>query len=273
MRFIPVCFAGLLLAGCANVGGGTLAGSSARPKTIVVTDFVFSSDVVAVDRGYTARLERKIGSFPTHERKRRTVERVNDEIVASIVATLREAGLDAQPGSEEGLSLGDDAIVVSGRLRAVDLATLAKKKDQIGFGAGRGGVVADMTISKISSFGKKQLMAFHVDGKSGPKAAAGKAAAAYNAAMAAALSDEKAAPEKLSPDVEAQARKMGRAAGEKLVAFAREQGWLTADAAAPADDKPVKLPARRPEKKGETKPAAQHEPDADPDPDPDPDKD
>ena len=45
---------------------------------------------------------------------------MNDEIVATIVATLREAGLDAQPGSEEGLTLNDEAVVVNGRLRAGD---------------------------------------------------------------------------------------------------------------------------------------------------------
>ncbi len=258
MRVIFLCGAALLLAGCMQTTASGTGGP--RPKTIVVTDFAFSPEVVALDRGYTARLERKIGSFPTHERKPRTVERVNDEIVASIVASLREAGLDAQPGSEEGLSLGDDAIVVSGRLRAADLATLAKKKDQIGFGPGRGGVVADMTVSKISSFGKKQLIAFNVDAKGGAKGPAGKAAAANNAAIAAALSDEKAAPEKLSSEVEAPARKMGRAAGEKLVAFAREQGWLMVDAQAQADEKPAKLPARRPEQKSEKKPAAEQEP-------------
>ena len=92
----------------------------------MVSDFVLASEVVALDRGYTARLERKIGSFPTYERKPRTLERVNDEIVASIVATLREAGLDAQPGSEEALTLNDDALVVSGRLRAGDRAAPAR---------------------------------------------------------------------------------------------------------------------------------------------------
>jgi hypothetical protein len=49
---------------------------------------------------------------------------VNDEIVGTIVTTLREAGLEAQAGSEEGLSLADDAVIVTGRLRAVDEGNL-----------------------------------------------------------------------------------------------------------------------------------------------------
>ena len=100
-RFIFIGSAALALAGCAGDGTqGAFGGAPARPKTIMVSDFVLSPDVAIVDRGYTARLERKVGSFPTFERKPRTIERVNDEIVASIIATLREAGLDAQPGNE-----------------------------------------------------------------------------------------------------------------------------------------------------------------------------
>jgi len=260
MRFIVICAAALLMAGCANSTIDGLSGDkAARPKTIVVTDLVFSSDVVAIDRSFTARLERKIGAFPTFERKQRTNERVNDEIVASIVATLREAGLEAQPGSEDGLSLKDDAIVVSGTLRAADPE--AGKKNQVGFGSGRSGVVADMTLSSFSGFGKKQLLSFAADAPSGRKAGiagSAKSAAATNAAIAEALAAEKAAPEKLSPDVEAAARKLGRAAGEKVAAFAREQGWLAnaaESAKAPPDEKPVKLPARKPEKKTGKKPA------------------
>src|SRR5579864_5755284 len=91
--------AALTLAGCVGTGGlQGFGGAPTKPKTVLVYDFVLSSEVAVVDRGYTARLERKVGPFPTFERKPRTVERVNDEIVAAIVARLREAGLDAQPG-------------------------------------------------------------------------------------------------------------------------------------------------------------------------------
>src|ERR1051325_734413 len=116
--------AALALAACAGgnmqgTGGTGMAGGPA-PKTFVVSDFVVTSDVIAVDRGYTARLERKVGSFPTHERKQRTIERVNDEIVATIVAILRESGLNAQPGSEEALSFDQSVAVVTGRLHPDD---------------------------------------------------------------------------------------------------------------------------------------------------------
>ena len=69
------------------------------------------------------------------------------------------------------------------------------------------------------------------------------------------LAAEGAAPEKLSPDVEAQARRLGRAAGEKIVAYAKEQGWLKADAVeAKPEAAPATLPQRRPAPKPAQKP-------------------
>ena len=255
MRLIPICVAALWLAGCANIpiGGDQAGGSSPRPKSIVVSDFVFASEVVALDRSYTARLERKIGAFPTFERKQRTLERVNDEILASIVVALREAGLEAQPGSEEGLSLNDDVVVVNGRLRASEQA----KPNQIGFGAGHGGVVADMTLSHLSSGGKKQLASFTAESARKPAAVP----ASRNAAIISVVGAAGSPAERLSPDVEAQARNLGRAAGEKIVGFAKEQGWLAKPEGAEVapEEKPAKLPPPKPGKKPDKKP------DADPD--------
>jgi hypothetical protein len=260
-RFIPICIgiAALALAGCANTGGATQSalGGSPRPQSVLVSDFVLTPDVVALDRSFSARLERKIGSFPTHERKQRTNERVNDEIVAAIIAGLRAAGLEAAPGSEEGLSLSDDALLIGGRLRAADPASAAAKTNQIGFGAGRGGVVADMTVTHFSNGRKRQLAAFAAQTQSGrkPAAATGKQAAADNAAIDAVLAAEGTVAVKLSPDVEAQARALGRAAGERIVAFVKQQGWLAKAEGgeekpeAMPDEAAVKLPKPRPEKK------------------------
>lgn len=234
MRLISVClcFAALALAGCANtsVTGFNSGGSSGlpAPKSVVVSDLAFSSDVVALDRGFTARLTRKLGEIPPHERKQKTAERVNDEIVATIVATVREAGLDARIGSEESLSLSDDAVVVTGRLRAIDEGNRTER-NVIGFGAGRSGVVADMALTHISSAGKKPLMNFTAEAQSRRRpgaVATAPVAAASGAAIAAITAAGGVASEKLSADVEAQARSLGRAAGEKIVAYAREQGWL-----------------------------------------------
>ena len=122
-------------------------------------------------------MDRKGGNYPILERKPRTLARVNDEIVASIVATLREAGLEAQPGSEDALTLNDEA---AGGQRAVcgRCAGRGRKPKPIGFGPAYGAVVADMTVSYFSGGGKKQLLAFGADGKGAGKPPAGKQAAA-----------------------------------------------------------------------------------------------
>ncbi|MFA6268177.1 MAG: hypothetical protein WC670_20960 [Pseudolabrys sp.] len=246
MRILSLCAAALLLAGCSesnlNLASGTLGASgesSPRPKTIVVADFVVSSDVLLIDRGYTARLERKIGAFPTFERKPRTMDRVNDEIVASIVATLREAGLNAQPGAEEALSSSANAVVVKGRLRPSDASA---RKNEAGIGGGKSNVVADMTMSTFSTFGKRELLTFSAEANG--KLPSGKAAAADNAAIAGVIAAGDGAKEKLSPDVEATARKLGRSAGETILAYAKSHGWLNKPdgdevAAKPADAKPA----------------------------------
>jgi hypothetical protein len=260
---IAVGLAALALAGCTSTGGwqSGFGGPPPRPKTIVVTDFVLSSDVAVVDRGYTARLERKNGALATFERKPRTAERVNDEIVAAIVATLREATLDAQPGSEDALTLNDEAVVVGGRLRPGDPGSAVKNKP-IGFGTGGDGVVADMTVSYFSGRGKQPLLSFSAEAKDAGKPPTGKQAAARNAAIAAVLTAEKAGPEKLSPDVEAQARRIGRAVGDRIVAYAKEQGWLENAAAEGQPEQRVKLPEPRPTSKPKKKPAKPAAPDA-----------
>jgi hypothetical protein len=260
MRLILFCIAALALAGCANSpmsGSQNMFGGGppSRPKTVLVADFLVSSEVPAIDRGFSTRLERSAGNYPILERRQRTLERVNGEIVATIVATLRETGLEARPGSEETLKLSEDALLVSGRMRIGEQSS-RKPVDQLGFGTGRSGVVADMTLSRVSGRGNKQVLTFAADAPNGRKAGApaGKAAAAYNTAIAEALAAQSGAAEKLSPDVEAQARRLGRAVGEKVVAYAKEQGWLTSPEAAEAapDEKPVK-PAKKPAKKPEAK--------------------
>jgi hypothetical protein len=267
--FLAIGLAALLLAGCAaNDLQGAFGGKPAAPKTIYVSDFVVSSDVDTIDRGFSIRMDRKGGNYPILERKRRTLARVNDEIVASIVATLREAGLDAQPGNEDALTLSDNALIVTGRLRPTTLSDLAKGKPVV-FGSGRpGNVSADMTVSYFSGRGKKHLTTFSADTKGTGKLPAGKQAAAFNTGIAESLVAEKALPERLSPDIEGAARRLGRAAGEKIVAYVKEQGWLTppetAEAQPAGEEQRVRLPDPKPEPRAGKKP-----PQADPQDEPD----
>ena len=82
----------------------------------MVTDFEATPEIDAIDRGFSARMDRNGTNYPILERKRRTLARVNVEIVASIVATLREAGLERSPAARRA-TLSDHSAVLSGRLR------------------------------------------------------------------------------------------------------------------------------------------------------------
>ncbi len=225
------------LAGCAGTGGlqTSLPSSQPRPKVVFVSDFTFTSEVVAIDRGYTARLERKIGAYPIHQRRQRTSERVNDEIVASIIATLREGGIAAQTGGEDTLTLDQSALLISGNLRPGGTVT-EKNKNSFGFGGGRGHVVAAMTGTLFSAGGKREVLAFNaeiVPGKREPTVPP-KIAVARNAEVISLIAASGGTTERLSPDVEVPARRLGRTIGERILAFAKEQGWMEPAPAEPA---------------------------------------
>ena len=236
------------------------ASAPTKPKTILVTDFVASPDVEAIDRGFSARMDRKGINYPILERKRRTLARVNDEIVASIVATLREAGLDAQPGSEEGLTLNDEAAVVSGRLRAGDAGRGREKPSRSASVAGRGGVVRRHDGVVFLRRRKEAADSPSTRMARPPASRRPESRRRRTTRRSPRCSPPKKTPERLSPDVEAQARRLGRAVGEKVVAYAKEQGWLDTPAVAEAQpEEQVKLPEPKPAQKrvAAKKPAAQ----------------
>ena len=251
MRLVAIgaALCALALGGCASNNGQNAFGSApAKPKTIYVGDFVFADEMVAIDRGYTARLSKKIGEIPFHIRKQKTAVRVNDEIVAAIVVALRQAGLDAQPSSEDALTQAEDSLFLSGRLRPAVAPKTNAQRDKVGIGDGRGNVAADMIVTRVGS--KRQLFAYTTEMGKARKPGAG----ANDTAIAAALPASSTGDEKLSADVAGIARAFGAAIGAQMVAYAREQGWV---AAAPEPEpEPKKKPAKKPAPKEEKKPEA-----------------
>jgi hypothetical protein len=242
LRSVPlfVSLFALAVAGCANTGDQgpqTSAGEVLpRPKTVLIYDFEFSSDVAVVDREFTTRLERDIGNLSVSNQL--VAKRVNAEIVATIITILHdEAGLNGRPGIDDDPALKDAALVVTGQLQAADRGTRAQRTP-VNFG---GGVVADIMVSRVSEGAKTQLLTFTTQAQKGA-AFTGPAAAAHIAAIKAVLAGESVPTQNLSPDVEAQARGLGRAVADKINAYAMQQGWVNkADLPArPVDTKPAK---------------------------------
>jgi hypothetical protein len=250
---LVICLTALAVAGCAStsvqVAQTSVGGAPPRPKTVLVSDFVLSSDVVVIDRDLVARLESKLGNLPNDAAKAITAKRVNDEVVATIIVILHyEAGLNAQPGSDMETTPKDSTLVVTGQLHAADQGNRTQR-NLVAFGSG-GGVVADMTVSQVSEGTKKQLLAFTAQTQSGRQSGAsitGPAAAARKAEITAVLTSKSSPEVNLSPNLEAQARGLGRAVADKIVAYAVQQGWVNkADLPEPpADAKPAEKKSKK----------------------------
>jgi hypothetical protein len=225
------CSIALTIAGCGttSVQGkqDAAGGEPARPTMVLVDDMVFSPDVAVIDREFATRLARKLGdSLVTNDViKGITIKRVNDEIVATVVVILhQEAGFKAQPGSDLETAPKDGALVIAGQLRAAEQDNRAQRKP-VGFG---GDAIADVTLSQVSGGASKQLTAFTTQAQSGRQSDAaifGADAAERNAQIAAVIGSMNAPDVKLSPDVEVQARALGRAIADKIVGYAVQRGW------------------------------------------------
>jgi hypothetical protein len=116
---------------------------------------------------------------------------------------------------------------VSGGLRPGEPVT-AKNKNSFGFGAGRGHVVAAVSASLFSSGSRRQVLTFDVEPTAARRepAVPPKVAAARNAEIAGAVASTGSPNERLSPDVEVSARRLGRAIADRVLVYAKEQGWL-----------------------------------------------
>jgi hypothetical protein len=195
----------------------------ARPETVVVSDFSFSSDVVLLDRGFAAQLQRKMGKASPEQIREQLAARVSREIVTAMVTTLREAGLDARAEGEEEVVADRAALVVAGKVRAIDQGNRTRR-NVIGFGAGKSEVVADVVVVHDSQGVKKDVLTFTAETGSGRRPGGAVTAPLGAARGVAAVAG--VASEKLSADVEAEARRLGQTAARRIIAFGAQQGWL-----------------------------------------------
>ena len=241
----------MAVAGCAGTGTGTgaggqplqsLAGSGdeqSQAMTVLVNDFEFSPDVEVVDREFDAKLSAKLGgAVGPGAIKTITFKRVADEIGATVVAILHEeVSLKAKVGGDEDIPPKGTTLVITGRLRATEQGAHSEK-NPVRFGAG---TAADVALLQVMSGAKKQLLNFTAQAQSGNGSGGGVNKRTLDAEIAAVLGSMSAPDVKLSPDVEAQARGIGRAIADRIVAFTMQQGWAHRVSAPPplATEKPA----------------------------------
>lgn len=221
--------AGLLLAFALGACGQTniqkmpgLFSSSGvtKPEVVVVSNFNFSAETVALDRGFAAQLRRRMGNVSQEEMRRQIASRVGREIVDAMVETLRAAGLQAREGNQESVVADQPTLLVTGTVRRIDEGNRARRA-VVGFGLGKTAVVSDVVVTHNFRGTMKEAFVFVAEAGSAPRpgGTAGVARAVAGAATGAAM-------DKLSPEVEAGARRLGQAAARRIIAFATEQGWV-----------------------------------------------
>jgi hypothetical protein len=191
---------------------------------------------------YTARLERKVGTYPTHERRQRTTERVNDEIVATVVASLREVGLEAQPGA---VPLNQSARVVSG-----GLVRASRSRPRTASALGRAGhVVAAVSVSLEA--GGRCLLQIRTNGTQARACGVPQGRRCPQCGDRWDCGIDGSPNERLSPDVEVPVRRLGHAVADRVLVYAKEQGWLAppgqgvAEASVPKSKRTICPKARR----------------------------
>lgn len=227
-----VALAAAFLAGCSTANTGNFSvfgGSLSKPQVILVGDFEIPPNAVALDGGMAARLKRSMKGASQDAMRAEIGRRVSGVIAETVVANLRAAGIEALPGSRQLAIEGQTTLVVGGRVRAIDEGN-RMRRSVIGFGAGKSKVIADVQVTHLSPGESKDVLSFTAEAESASKPGA-VARAPIGGAVAVAGAVTGLAAERLSADVEAQARRIGDAVSQRLIGFATEQGWVSKPAA------------------------------------------
>jgi hypothetical protein len=238
-HIVRLAFAGLVaaaLGGCtsANVGNMSMFGGDlAKPSVVLVSDFDVPGNAVALDRGFAAKLKRNMKGASDQTMRGEVARRVGATITETVVAKLREAGIEALPGNRSLAIEGQTTLVIGGNVRSIDEGNRTRR-NLIGFGAGKSSVTVDVQVAHLSSGESKNVLTFSAEAESARRPGAVATApvgAAVGAAATVASTAGGLASERLSADVEAQARRIGTTIADRIIAFAAEQGWVRRTAA------------------------------------------
>jgi Domain of unknown function (DUF4410) len=204
----------------------------ARPERVLIYDFAVAPDEVHLDRGVVGDVERYAKAKPRTELERAVGHKVAKALSLELAKKITAMGIPAQRAWGAPANFGN-AVVVEGQLLSVDQGNEAERL-AIGLGAGCSQVQAKAQLLGMTSSGLRELEAFDSDVKSGYKPGmvetmgAG-AIGAHLAAAAVAGVVTSGLSEKLSADVDAEAKRTADALAKVLQPYFQSHGWLAAE--------------------------------------------
>lgn len=211
---------GLCLAVLAACAGTSTPQSAAdakldRPTRIYVSALDAAHDLPPIDPALAARLKRDLPGLTDDAAQIELLRRFTTVVNETTVSALRAGGLEAIAGGGERMMASDIGLMIGGKLKSADAAGAPSQARRPG-----GRVVADFTLTYYANTETSlPVLTFSTEPES-----VGQASAATRPASG-------PAP-RLSPEVDAAARRIGRSAADRSLAFAAEKGWIKQPAVA-----------------------------------------
>lgn len=186
-----------------------------KPTKIYVAPLDAAPDVPAIDPALAVRLKRDLPGLTDDAAQIELLRRYSAAVTETIVSSLRAGGLDAVPGGGERMLARDIGLMIAGKLKPADPSGTVSRAQRPS-----GRVTADFTLTYYENTeSAKPVLTFVTEPEN------------VGQAPAAARPGSGPAP-RLSPEIDAAARRMGRAAADRILAFAAEKDWIKQPAVA-----------------------------------------
>jgi hypothetical protein len=227
--------AALAVLGCAPSDVNTTFATTIqmpRPERVLIYDFAVSPDEVHLDRGVVGDVETYAKGEPRTTIERNVGHEVAKKLAQELAKKITAMGIPAQRAWGAPTSWGN-FVVIEGQLLSIDQGNQAERV-VIGLGAGRSDVEASAQLFAATPTGLQKLESFNTNMESGymPGMAETMGAGAIGGHLAVAAVAgvvTHGIGEKLSADVDAEAKRTADALAKQLEPYFRSHGWLAGE--------------------------------------------
>jgi hypothetical protein len=235
-RYGPIgLVAALAVLGCAPSDVNTTYATTIampRPERVLIYDFAVSPDEVHLDRGVVGKIEAAASKEPRTALERSVGHDCAKKLAIELAKKITAMGIPAQRAWGVPTSWGN-FVVIEGQLLSIDEGNQAERI-VIGLGAGRSDVEAAAQLFAATPTGLQKLESFDTTMESGymPGMAETMGAGAIGGHLAVAAAAgvvTHGIGEKLSADVDAEAKRTADALAKQLEPYFRSHGWLAGE--------------------------------------------